>query len=170
MPTSFNCATTLAAAVLAMAAWTTPAQAVASQTVLVAIADVDRITFATASPPTTTDPYVRMLRRQNAPAQAWEQAPAKDGQGSTFVNQETRGCLMLDQFGPVNGYAVQRPCTGAAHEVWVPRQTGTNGVVMIVNAASGGCLTQPSPTSADPRLRVGPCDGVRQGFRLLPLA
>lgn len=174
MSRSFKYVTSLVAILLGLALAAVPAQAqpraTGAQVEVVAIADADRLTVATAAPSSTTDPYVRMLRWQNTLVQAWEHTPRKEGEvGSTFVNRETRGCLMLDPFGPINSLVVQRPCTGGPLEAWGLRPTGINGVVMIVNAGGGGCLTLPPPFGSDNRLRVSPCDGIHQGFRLLPL-
>jgi hypothetical protein len=159
----------LALAVPAGAGTSRPAAA--EQGEVVAIVDAERLTFATASPATSTDPYVRMLRRQDTPLQAWVYAPRKDGQtGFTFTNQETAGCLMLDPFGTARPPVVQRACTGGPLEAWVPRPTNVDGIVMIVNVGAGYCLTHPSPASSDTRLRASLCDGIRQSFRLLPLS
>lgn len=154
---------------LAVPAGAGTSQAAADQAEVVAIADAERLTLATASPSSSADPYVRMLRRQDTPAQAWIYAQRNGQAGFTFTNQETGGCLMLDPFGTSRPPVVQRACTGGPLEAWVPRPTGVNGVVMIVNVGAGSCLTHPSPTSSDNLLRASVCDGIRQGFRLLAL-
>jgi len=137
------------------------------QTKTVRLADPELTVYATAFSFGANDPWVRMLPRSDSAAQVWVVTP-HPGDGWAIVNRSTEGCVMLDLAGSLFGYVVQDRCTGRPHEAWEMRSIIGSDRVTFRNLAADRCLTRQPDDSADTRLRLFTCDGVRQDFRLVP--